>query len=146
MSGQEPTWVAPGQVHGLNRIISTAAGVEYHLKDQGLLESACARPAHAWFYDGQEDVFELALILMMAIVRNHAFSDGNKRAAFEAALLFLELNGFEVIMEDDVAFADLLCMAIAREIAERELIPWLRQAVDRDVGVQPGSLRGDDDV
>lgn len=35
-------------------------------------------------------------LYMFNIISNHIFSDGNKRTGQEAALLFLELNGFEI--------------------------------------------------
>ena len=40
------------------------------------------------------------------IVRNHPFTDGNKRTAFLVGVLFLELNGYRfVASEEDAAKA-----------------------------------------
>ena len=35
------------------------------------------------------------------IAQNHAFSDGNKRTALAAALVFLEINGYPVLGGED---------------------------------------------
>ena len=67
-----------------------AAGV----RDEGLLESALARPLNRAGY-GDPDIAELAAVYAMGIVRNHPFVDGNKRTGFAALFMFLALNGAE---------------------------------------------------
>ena len=62
------------------------------LRDAGLLESALARPLNLVAY-GDPDVCELAAAYGVGLAKNHAFVDGNKRAAFLAVGLFLRLNG-----------------------------------------------------
>jgi death-on-curing protein len=62
--------------------------------DYGLLESAIARPQASVFgADAYPTVFEKAAALLHSIARNHALSDGNKRCAWVASQVFLELNG-----------------------------------------------------
>lgn len=62
------------------------------IRDEGLLDSALARPRnkHAC---GVDDVHELAVAYAFGIARNHPFLDGNKRTALHSMLLFLRLNG-----------------------------------------------------
>jgi death-on-curing protein len=62
------------------------------IRDEGLLESALARPLNLVAY-GKPDVSDLAAAYAVGLAKNHPFVDGNKRAAFLAAGLFLELNG-----------------------------------------------------
>lgn len=50
----------------------------------------------------------LALVLCRALARDHPFIDGNKRTAAVAMLIFLELNGYELIMPDGDAEAPML--------------------------------------
>lgn len=64
------------------------------LRDEGLLESALARPRNLFAYEGVTDVRRLAVSYGVGILRNHPFADGNKRAAFLALAMFLNLNGF----------------------------------------------------
>jgi death-on-curing protein len=75
------------------------------LKDENALEAAIARPLNKAAY-GAPDVFELAAAYLYYIVRNHPFSDGNKRTGFLAAFSFLILNGFliEASQADIIAF------------------------------------------
>ncbi|MHB1559969.1 MAG: type II toxin-antitoxin system death-on-curing family toxin [Isosphaeraceae bacterium] len=67
------------------------------LRDRALLESAVAQPMAA--FDGQflnEDPFAMAAVLLLSLVKNHPFVDGNKRTGLLAALVFLDLNGFPI--------------------------------------------------
>jgi len=70
------------------------------LRDRGLLESAVAQPqASAFGALIHEDVVAMASAYLFHIVRNHPFADGNKRAGLLAALVFLDLNGYDVPAE-----------------------------------------------
>lgn len=86
------------------------------LKDENALEAALARPYHKMAY-GEPDLFELAAAYLYGIVRNHPYSDGNKRTGFLAAFTFLYLNGYEVEAEQATIVAFVLSVA-AGEIDE----------------------------
>lgn len=71
-----------------------------HLKPGGehLLESALARPATS--YAGHElyaGIFNKAAALLEALVQNHPFTDGNKRTAYTCTVLFMYLNGWDIL-------------------------------------------------
>ena len=53
------------------------------LRDEGLLESALARPLNLAAY-GNPDLLELAAAYGVGLAKNPPFIDGNKRAAFLA--------------------------------------------------------------
>lgn len=91
---------------------------------ENALEAALARPLDKAAY-GTPDLFELAAAYLYGIVRNHPFSDGNKRTGFLAAFSFLILNGFliEASQADVVAFV--LAVA-AGEIDEEGATRFLR--------------------
>lgn len=65
------------------------------LRDEGLLESALARPVNLALY-AKPDVADLAAAYGLGLAKNHAFVDGNKRVAFLAVGLFLALNGYRL--------------------------------------------------
>jgi death-on-curing protein len=65
------------------------------LRDEGLFDSALARPLNLALY-GQPDVSDLAASYGVGLAKNHAFVDGNKRAAFLAVGLFLAANGYRL--------------------------------------------------
>ena len=62
------------------------------LRDEGLLDSALARPVNR-FHDEQEgNLATLAAVYGYGLAKNHPFIDGNERAAFLAVGLFLAAN------------------------------------------------------
>jgi len=94
------------------------------LKDENALEAALARPHHKAAY-GEEDVFLLAAAYLYGIVRNHPFSDGNKRTGFLAAFSFLVLNGF-LIKADQAQVIEFVLGIASGEIAEDGATRFLR--------------------
>lgn len=88
------------------------------LRDEGLLESALARPLI--------DIAGLAAAYGAGLAQNHPFIDGNKRAAFLAIGLFLALNGYRLAATQLDATRTMLALA-AGEIDEAALADWLRQ-------------------
>ena len=94
------------------------------VRDEGLLESALARPLNRAGY-GDPDIPELAALYAIAITRNHPFVDGNKRAAFGALVLFLSLNGLELEAPEADAVIIMLRMA-AGDVSDEEFTDWVR--------------------
>jgi death on curing protein len=94
------------------------------VRDVGLLGSAAGRPQTTVFgADAYPTVPEKVAALLHSITNNHALVDGNKRLAWLAAVVFLDLNGWDVSLSDDEAF-DLVMAASTSdhkvsEIAER---------------------------
>jgi death-on-curing protein len=64
-------------------------------KGEALLESAMMRPQMAAHYEGA-DLARQATLLIIGIAQAHPFVDGNKRIAFAAGIVFLQLNGYLV--------------------------------------------------
>ncbi len=94
------------------------------MRDEGLLDSALARPLNL-LADGDPDAADLAAAYGLGLAKNHAFVDGNKRAAFLAVGLFLALNGYR--LNASQADATLTVMALAAgEIDEAEFARWIR--------------------
>jgi death-on-curing protein len=94
------------------------------IRDEGLLESALARPLNRAGY-GEPDVAELAAVYAIGIVRNHPFVDGNKRTGFAALFMFLALNGAEFDPTEVDATLAILRLA-AGDISDDEFIAWVR--------------------
>ncbi|MCE4535669.1 type II toxin-antitoxin system death-on-curing family toxin [Pelomonas sp. P7] len=95
------------------------------LRDEGLLESALARPGNLAHY-GEPDVFDLAASYGVGLAKNHPFVDGNKRAAFLAIGLFLFLNGRRLTASQADATLTMLAVA-AGDTDEPTLARWLRE-------------------
>ena len=95
------------------------------LRDEGLLDSALARPLNLAAYE-QPDVAALAASYALALAKNPAFVDGNKRAGFLAMGLFLFLNGHRLTATQADATVTMLAVA-AGEIDEATLSDWIRR-------------------
>jgi len=94
------------------------------LRDEGLLDSALARPLNRAGY-GEPDIAELAAVYALGIARNHPFIDGNKRTAYVALEGFLALNGVALTATDVEAVIAMLQMA-AGDLSDEEFIAWVR--------------------
>ena len=99
------------------------------LRDEGLLESALARPLNLAAY-GSPEVWDLAASYGVGLAKNHAFVDGNKRAAFLAVGLFLALNGYRLTAPQADATLTMLAVA-AGQMDETTFARWLRQHSQR---------------
>jgi death-on-curing protein len=99
------------------------------LRDEGLLESALARPLNLAHY-GEPDVAELAAAYAFGLAKNHPFVDGNKRVAFLSVGLFLGLNGWRLVASQAEATVAVFGLA-GGDIDEPTFAAWLRDRVAR---------------
>ena len=95
------------------------------LRDEGLLDSALARPLNLAAY-GEPDFAALAASYGVGLARNHAFVDGNKRAAFLAVGLFLALNGQRLVASQVEATTTMLAVAEG-SLDEAGFADWIRR-------------------
>lgn len=124
-SNQDWVWIDPAVVRAVHEEQLTEHGGAAGVRDEGLLESALARPRHLAQY-GDPDAPALAASYAFGIARNHPFIDGNKRTAFVAAELFLAVNGFSLAAEDADCVLTMLALA-AGDIDEPTFAAWLRE-------------------
>jgi death-on-curing protein len=99
------------------------------LRDEGLLESALARPRNLVAH-GTPDIADLAAAYGAGLVRSHPFVDGNKRAGFLAVGLFLALNGYRLAATQADATLTVLALA-AGNLDERAFADWIRRRAQR---------------
>lgn len=91
------------------------------VRDVGLLDAAVARPRSSAYGTDAYATLELkAAALLHSLVRNHALADGNKRLAWLATVVFLDLNDHPVTLSDEEAF-DLVIRAAAGEVEVDEI-------------------------
>lgn len=94
------------------------------LRDEGLFDSALARPLNLVAY-GDPDYADLAAAYGVGLAKNHPFVDGNKRAAFLSAGLFLFLNGYRLTAGQAEATVVMLDVA-AGDLDEAAFSAWIR--------------------
>ncbi|MCB1292858.1 MAG: type II toxin-antitoxin system death-on-curing family toxin [Hyphomicrobiales bacterium] len=96
------------------------------LRDEGLLDSALARPENLAAYNSDADAAALAAAYAFGIAKNHPFIDGNKRTAFVAMELFLMDTGYVLTASDEDALMTMLRLA-AGEMGEEEYAGWISE-------------------
>lgn len=95
--------------------LALAARLGFHVRDQGLLLSALARPSAGMFgADAYPTIEQKAAALLSSLSQNQALFDGNKHFALLSMLIFLKLNDFAVAYTDDQAFDLVLAAAQSR--------------------------------
>ena len=91
------------------------------LRDPGLLESALARPRSGYY----QTLFEQAAALIQSLAMNHCFVDGNKRMAMGCAFIFLDWNGFDIVVNGEDAERFLLEAVILGKADVAGIASWL---------------------
>jgi death on curing protein len=105
------------------RLFGGSAGI----RDRNALESAIATPAAT--FDGaflHDDLFHMAAAYAFHLAENQPFVDGNKRTALNAALVFLDINGW-IVSDPDERLYDAMISISARRLDKRGLADLLRQ-------------------
>jgi death-on-curing protein len=120
-----PEWLSKALVLAIHDEQLAEHGGGTGVRDGGLLESAPARPQNRLAYDAKADLATLAAAYAFGLARNHPFVDGNKRTAFVAAELFLDLNGMTLAASDQDCVLTMFRLA-AGEIEESAYAEWLR--------------------
>jgi death-on-curing protein len=113
----EPIWLTEEQIVRINQRLVEQTGEPYALLYPGLLSSGIARPKNRWTY-GEEDVANLAGMLLLGIGMNHPFQQGNKRTALTAAKVFLQFNGYTFVAPDTEPLGALIERSIIGMIPE----------------------------
>jgi death-on-curing protein len=94
----EPVFLTVDDVLALHVDQIREFGGSERLRDQGGLESAVAQASAT--YGGKylhAGLFDMAAAYAFHIAENHPFVDGNKRTALNAAIVFLGVNGFDLV-------------------------------------------------
>jgi|BarGraNGADG00212_1021973.scaffolds.fasta_scaffold00575_5 death-on-curing protein len=100
--------------------VLAATGQEVQVRDFGLLSSAVARPrASAFGEEAYPDPWVKAAALLHSLTRNHPFMDGNKRAGWNSAWTFIEVNEIGRLSGDfDVDAAERLVLAVSSDVLD----------------------------
>ena len=125
MTCPEPRWVPRLVIEAVHLDQIREHGGLIGLRCENTLEAALARARHRWTYEPDADLARLAASQAFGICTGHPFRDGNKRIAFLAAVIFLGLNGFDVIAPEDEVVERILALA-SGEMDEEAVAGWLR--------------------
>jgi death-on-curing protein len=126
------TFLSVADVLAIHQDTITNEGGLAGLREPGLLESAVLLPQQQfggeYLHDG---LAAMAAAYLFHIAQNHAFLDGNKRAAVLSALVFLEVNGVPSFPEPDPLERMTLAVAASR-CGKEELTRWFRRQLEQE--------------
>ena len=97
------------------------------LRDIELLKSAIGMPSAT--FGGEylhPTILEMAAAYLYHLVENHPFVDGNKRVGAMAALIFLDLNGYD-FDASDAEFTDMVLKVAGGKMLKAEIMLFFRQ-------------------
>ncbi len=123
---RQPRWIDKRALVQLHAESLATFGGAVGLRDEGLLDSALARPLNQWLHDKSLDLASLAAAYGFGIARNHPFVDGNKRSALMAIGLFLSING-KRLRADQVDTIHVIMSLAAGALEEPALAEWIRK-------------------
>ena len=119
-----PRWISKKALLLLHEESIAEFGGARGLRDEGLLDSALARPQNAHAYNPDSTIPKLAAACAYGLAKNHPFVDGNKRVAFLAIGLFLAINGYRLKAGQVDAIKTLMAVA-SGELDEQGLSAWI---------------------
>lgn len=85
---------------------------EFYENTEGKIESILSQQYPSFGYDKYPSVYKKASMLMYFFIKNHCFVDGNKRVGLGVLFTFLQINGVELIMDNNEA--EKMAMDIAK--------------------------------
>lgn len=123
---QAPAWIDKRALLLLHQESLAQFGGAEGLRDEGLLDSALARPVNKYTFEGCTELAALAAAYGFGLARNHPFVDGNKRAAFLAVGVFLAINGHRLTATPLDAIEAVQALA-AGSLEEPQFADWIRR-------------------
>ncbi len=108
------------------------------IRDVGLLASAVMSPRTGYY----PSLAELAAAYAFGLAKNHAFVDGNKRAALGAAVVFLEVNGYPLTLQREKWRAIMEGVA-SGSVARAQLAAHLADEMGGAVALRPAASPAD---
>jgi death-on-curing protein len=120
----EPRWLTRQVALALHDESLRTFGGSPGVRDEGLLESALARPRNAFVDGAASQIPALAAVGAWGLCRNHPFVDGNERIAALGMAVFSAMNGwrFDPDQVDEVRAIRALA---AGEFTEPDFAVWV---------------------
>ena len=113
------------QILKIHASLINATGGSVGIRDEGMLDLALNNPFQS--FGGKElypSIQAKAARLCFGLVKNHAMLDGNKRLGAHVMLVFLELNGYELLYGQK-ELSDVILALAAGDIGEKEILQWI---------------------
>jgi death-on-curing protein len=113
------------EVLALHAIMIKRYGGAEGVRDIGALEAALFRPRTGYY----SDIISQAAALMESLAINHPFIDGNKRVAFAVVDVFLRINGYQLVGQNNKIYKDMMKLFDQQVFDYDHIEPWLKNLV-----------------
>ncbi len=127
---REPAWVERLVVDAIHFEQIREHGGLPGIRDENALESALARARHRWHYEPATEFPKLAAGYGWGLATSHPYRDGNKRVAFLAMAVFIELNGYRLEASEEEVVRIMLAVA-GGQFTEEALALWVGDHIRR---------------
>ena len=134
MTQPEPRWVPRLVIEAVHLDQIREHGGLMGIRDENALESALARARQGWIYKPESDLARLVADYAFGICTSHPFRDGNKRISFLAAVMFLGLNGLDLIAPEEEVVETIVAVASGK-LDEEAIAAWIRSRIRPRPGV-----------
>lgn len=114
-----------GEILAIHALSIETYGGSGGVRDPGAIEAALFRPQSGYY----ADMIEEAAALMESLLINHPFVDGNKRVAFAACYVFLDINGYSLDASPEWLLDRMLYWLDEREKRFETMVNDLRSCV-----------------
>ena len=138
-------FLTTAQVERIHAEVIRQFGGSMGLRDRGLFESACEMPRATF---GEQFLHAtpaaMAAAYLFHLCSNHPFVDGNKRVGLGAALVFAEVNGYEVRATDD-ELEELTLGVASGSVSKDEVVRFFAKSMRRTGSRGSGRSRKGED-
>ena len=134
MTQPEPRWVPRLVIEAVHLDQVREHGGLLGIRDENALESALARARQRWTHEPESDLSRIAADYVFGICTSHPFRDGNKRISFLAAVIFLGLNGFDLVAPGDEVVEKMWALASGK-LDEEAIANWMRSRIEPRPGI-----------
>ncbi len=122
-------WLSENAVRQLHkRAIAQYGGLEPIATYDEKLEATLSRPQQLEYYNAEVTLSELAASYGFGLVKNHCFSDGNKRIAFYVVFICLQINGY-ALQAAEADAAQTIENVATGELSESEFAKWIESNI-----------------
>ena len=122
----ESRWLRTDVVRAIHEAQLEEHGGVSGVRSEDLLASALTRPQVHASLDEAADLITLGAMYASALVRNHAFADGNKRTAWVAMITFLGINGVALKYSPADVVHTMRVLA-SDSISDEDFTGWVRR-------------------
>lgn len=123
--------ISEKEVLEIHEILIDRFGGSKGVRDKELLDSALNRPYQ--IFDGKElyqTPIEKAAAILESIVKNHPFTDGNKRTGYVIARLILMNNQFHILADQQQKYQFIISIS-TEELNFDQIKEWLENHINK---------------